>query len=146
MKEIKSSAHVHWAGDLRNGRGMTTTESKVLDGAFYSVASRFEHGEGTNPEELIAAAHASCFTMMLAKLLADQKISVEELNTDATVVLEQQNGQARITRIDLKTSGKALGMSAEAFRKTAEQAKENCPVSTLLKPGLKNITLEAQLD
>jgi len=146
MKEIKSSAHVHWAGDLPNGRGQTTTESKSLNGALYSVASRFEHGERTNPEELIAAAHASCFTMMLAKLIGDQKISLEELSTDATVVMRQQDGQAKITQIHLKTRGKAVGMEAGAFRKTAEQAKETCPVSTLLKPGLEQITLETEFD
>jgi osmotically inducible protein OsmC len=145
MKEIKRNAHVHWTGDLRSGRGQTTTESKALDGALYSVPSRFEHGTGTNPEELIAAAQASCFTMMLAKIIADQKISLEELSTDATVVLRQQDGQAKITQIHLKTRGKALGMDAESFREAAEQAKETCPVSTLLKPGLEKITLEAQL-
>jgi osmotically inducible protein OsmC len=146
MKEIQSSAHVHWSGDLANGRGQTTTESKALDGALYSVASRFEHGEGTNPEELIAAAHASCFTMMLAKLIADQKVSLEELSTDATVVMRQQDRQAKITQIHLKTRGKAIGMNAESFRKTAEQAKDTCPISTLLKPGLQQLTLETQFD
>jgi osmotically inducible protein OsmC len=145
MKEIKSSAHVRWLGDLQHGSGQISTESKVLEGAVYSVASRFEHAEGTNPEELIAAAHASCFTMMLGKLLADQKIVVEELSTDATVVMRQDAGQATITQIHLKTSGKAAGLNEESFRKIAEQAKETCPVSRLLKPGLEQMSLEARL-
>ena len=93
MKEIKRQARAHWAGDLRSGKGQTTTESKVLEGELYSVPSRFEKGAGTNPEELIAAAQASCFSMMLAKIIGDQQRSLEQIDTNATVVLRQENGR-----------------------------------------------------
>ncbi|MDB6028785.1 MAG: peroxiredoxin, OsmC subfamily [Verrucomicrobiales bacterium] len=111
----------------------------------YSAPSRFENGTGTNPEELIAAAQASCFSMMLAKIVGDQKKSIDEINTNATVVLRQENGSAKISEVHLRTEAKVTGMSQEEFRKAAEQAKETCPVSTLLKPGLEKITLEANL-
>ena len=145
MKEIKRQARVHWTGDLGSGRGQTTTESKVLDGEIYSVASRFENGSGTNPEELIAAAQASCFSMMLAKILGDQKKSIEQIDTNATVVMRQENGGAKISELHLRTEAKVIGMNAYEFQKAAEEAKENCPVSMLLKPGLEKITLEAKL-
>ena len=145
MKEIKRYASVHWAGDLRDGQGQTTTESKVLDGQFYSVSSRFEKGAGTNPEELIAAAHASCFTMMLAKIIGDLKQSLEEINTRATVVMRIDNGQARISEVHLVTEARVTGMEADSFRKAAEQAKKTCPISMLLTPGLEKMTLEANL-
>lgn len=145
MKEIKRQARVHWTGDLRSGRGQITTESKVLDGEIYSAATRFENGSGTNPEELIASAHASCFSMMLAKILGDQKQSVEQIDTNANVVMRQENGAAKISEIHLRTEAKVIGMDANAFQKAAEEAKENCPVSLLLKPGLEKITLEAKL-
>lgn len=145
MKDIKRSAYVHWAGGLRDGLGQTTTDSKALDGATYSAPSRFEQGSGTNPEELIAAAQASCFSMMLAKIISDQKKSIDEINTNATVVMRQENGSAKISEVHLRTEGKVTGMSQDEFRKAAEQAKETCPVSTLLKPGLEKITIEANL-
>lgn len=145
MKEIKRQARVRWTGDLRSGRGQTTTESNVLDGEIYSVASRFENGSGTNPEELIAAAQASCFSMMLAKILGDQKRSIEQIDTNATVVMRQENGGAKISELHLRTEAKVVGMNANEFQKAAEEAKENCPVSVLLKPGLEKITLEAKL-
>ena len=145
MKETKREARVHWAGDLRSGKGQISTPSKAIDGALYSVSSRFEQGAGTNPEELIAAAEASCFSMMLAKILSDQKKSVNQIDTNATVVLRFDNGHAKISEVHIRTEAQVEGMDAEAFRQAAEQAKENCPVSTLLKPGLEKITLEAKL-
>ncbi len=145
MKEFKRSAHVHWAGDLRNGRGLTTTDSRALESELSSVSSRFGQSPGTNPEELIAAAQASCFSMMLAKILGDQKKSIDEINTNATVVLRQENGSAKISEVHLHTEAKVAGLSQDEFQKAAEEAKETCPVSTLLKPGLEKITIEAQL-
>jgi osmotically inducible protein OsmC len=145
VKEIKRQARVHWAGGLQDGRGEATTESKVLDGEIFSAPSRFDQGQGTNPEELIAAAQASCFSMMLAKILGDQKRSLEQIDTNATVVLRQENGSAKISEIHLKTQAKVIGINADEFQKAAEQAKENCPVSVLLKPGVEKITLEASL-
>jgi osmotically inducible protein OsmC len=145
MKEIKRQSHVHWAGDLRNGKGQITTQSKALDGAFYSVPSRFENGTETNPEELIAAAHAACFSMMLAKIIGGQKQSLEQINTNATVVLRFEDGGAKVTEVHLRTEAKVTGMSAEAFKSAAEQAKQTCPISVLLSPGLEKMTLEAEL-
>jgi lipoyl-dependent peroxiredoxin len=145
MKEIRREASVHWAGDLRNGRGLTTTQSKTLDAELYSVNSRFEKGTGTNPEELIAAAEASCFSMMLAKIISDQKKSIDEINTNATVVMRQENGGAKISEVHLRTEAKIAGMNDEEFKRAAEQAKETCPVSALLKPGLEKMTVEAKL-
>lgn len=145
MKEIKRQAYVHWAGDLRNGTGQVTTDSKVLDGDFYTFASRFEQGKGTDPEELIAAAHASCFSMMLAKIISDQKRSIEEINTTATVVLRFDDAGPKIAEVHLRTEAKVLGMDAESFRRAAEEAKEKCPVSVLLRPGLQKMTIEAAL-
>jgi osmotically inducible protein OsmC len=145
MKEITRHARAHWAGGLMDGRGTTSTGSKTIDEAMYSVPSRFENGTGTNPEELIAAAEASCFSMMLAKILSDQHKTVDEINTTATVVLRQENGSAKISEIRLETNGTVAGIAPEDFRKAAEQAKENCPVSKLLSPGLEKITLDAKL-
>lgn len=144
MNEIKRSAHVHWAGDLRSGRGQIMTPSKALDGVIYSFASRFEKGTGTDPEELIAAAHAACFSMMLSKIISDEKKSIDEINTTATVVLRMEGGP-RISEIHLKTEAKVAGMSDVEFAAAAEKAKENCPVSQLLKPGLEKLSLESKL-
>jgi lipoyl-dependent peroxiredoxin len=145
MKEIKRFARAHWAGDLLHGKGMTSTQSNVLDGTFFSVPSRFENGTGTNPEELIAAAQASCFSMMLAKILGDQHQSIDEINTKATLTLRQDNGHTKISELHLETEAKVAGIDAESFRKAAEEAKNTCPVSMLLQPGLEKVTLDAKL-
>ena len=145
MSEIKRSANVHWAGDLTSGRGQITTESKALNGAEYSVPTRFKDEKGTNPEELIAAAHASCFSMMLAKILTDQKRSVEQIDTKATVVMNMDPAGPKITEIHLETQGKVMGTSNEEFQKAAEEAKEKCPISNLLRAGLQKITLQAKV-
>src|SRR5678816_4700545 len=110
MKETKREARVHWAGDLRSGKGQVSTPSKAIDGALYSVSSRFEQGAGTNPEELIAAAEASCFSMMLAKILSDQKKSVNQIDTNATVVMRVENGHVKISEVHLRTEAQVEGM------------------------------------
>lgn len=145
MKEINRGAYVHWAGDLISGRGQITTDSKALDGAIYSTPARFEQASGTNPEELIAAAHAACFSMMLSKVLGDRKKSIEQIDTKATVLMEQDAARVVISAVHLKTEAKVLGMDQNEFREAAEEAKEKCPVSALLRPGLQKITLEANL-
>jgi lipoyl-dependent peroxiredoxin len=145
MKEIKQEAQVHWAGSLHSGRGQITTGSKALDGAIYSVPSRFEKGSGTSPEELIAAAHAGCFSMMLAKVIGDRKKSLEQIDTKATIILRQEEAKFTISEIHLQTQAKVLGMDEEEFRQAADEAKNTCPVSVLLKPGLEKISLEATL-
>jgi osmotically inducible protein OsmC len=145
MKEIKRRAQAEWSGDIRRGVGMTSTGSKVLQNVGYSVPSRFERGAGTNPEELIAAAQASCFSMMLSKILSDQHKEVERIRTRATVTMREENGTFRIAEMHLETEGEVKNIDPDEFHRAAEEAKENCPVSQLLKHGLDKITLEATL-
>jgi osmotically inducible protein OsmC len=145
MAEIKRQATAHWSGDLRSGAGKTSTGSGVLRDVPYSVPSRFENATGTNPEELIAAAHASCFSMMLSKLLGDAKKTPKEIQTKATLTLSQSGGGWKISKIHLETEVSADGLDAETLNRTATQAKEQCPVSTLLRPGLESLTLDVKL-
>ncbi len=145
MADIIRQATAHWTGDLRNGSGMTSTGSGVLRDVAYSVPSRFEHAKGTNPEELIAAAHASCFSMMLAKLLGDAKKTPKDIQTKATLTLAQQSGGWKITKIHLETEVSAEGLDVESLKRTTDQAKEQCPISVLLRPGLESITLDVKL-
>ncbi len=145
MADLKRYGEANWGGDLRSGSGKISTSSGVLREVGYSVPSRFESGKGTNPEELLAAAHASCFSMMLAKVLGDQKKTARDIHTKATLTLSQRGGGWKITKIDLETEVAGEGIDAETLRRTAEQAKEQCPVSVLLKPGLEAITLNARL-
>jgi osmotically inducible protein OsmC len=145
MADIQRSASVQWNGDLRTGSGKISTASGVLREVPYSVPSRFESGKGTNPEELIAAAHASCFSMMLAKILGDQKKTPTEINTKATLTLGQRGGGWKITKIQLETEVAGGGIDEPTLKQAAAQAKEQCPVSVLLKPGLEEITLDVRL-
>jgi osmotically inducible protein OsmC len=145
MADIQRQASAHWSGDLRSGSGKTSTGSGVLRDVAYSVPSRFENGKGTNPEELIAAAHASCFSMMLAKLLGDAKTPPRDIHTKATLTLAQRSGGWKISRIDLETEVSADGLSADNLQRVADQAKEQCPISVLLKPGLEAISLNVRL-
>jgi len=145
MPNIERTARAEWKGDLRGGEGTTSTGSGVLREVKYSVPSRFQNAQGTNPEELIAAAHASCFSMMLSKILGDQKKAPKRISTEAKLTLRQDAGGAKITAIHLKTEATVDGMDQEGFKRAAEQAKEQCPVSTLLKAGLENLSMEAKL-
>ena len=111
----------------------------------YSVPSRFENGKGTNPEEFIAAAHASCFSMMLAKILGDQNSKPRTISTTATLTLGQRGAGWKIVSMHLETEVSAESLDAEGLKKAADQAKEQCPVSVLLKPGLESISLNAKL-
>jgi len=137
MADIERKAQAHWTGDLRSGSGKTSTNSGALRDVAYSVPSRFETGKGTNPEELIAAAHASCFTMMLAKILGDLKKTPKDISTKATLTLSQRIGEWKIWKIHLETEASGEGID--------EQAKEKCPISVLLKPGLELVTLDVRL-
>lgn len=145
MADIQRQATAHWTGDLRSGSGTTSTGSGVLRDVPYSVPSRFENGKGTNPEEFIAAAHASCFSMMLSKLLSDAQKPPRDIQTRATLTLAQRGGGWKIAKIHLETEVKADGLDAENLKRIADQAKEQCPVSVLLKPGLESVTLETRL-
>jgi lipoyl-dependent peroxiredoxin len=145
MAEINRTGRAEWSGDLRTGQGKTFTGSGAANDLTYSVGSRFENARGTNPEELIAAAHASCFSMMLSKILTDQKKPVKKISTEAKLTMRQDANAVKITGIHLTTQASVEGIDADGFKRAAEQAKEQCPVSTLLKPGLEKLTLEAKL-
>ena len=132
-----------WRGDLRNGAGDLTVGDGVFKGS-YSFASRFEEGEGTNPEELIAAAHAACFSMALSSMLAQAGTPPDSVRTDATVTLRPVDGAPTITRIDLVTVGQVPGIDEATFIEHAKAAKAGCPVSRALA-SVPEITLDATL-
>ena len=145
MAEITRQGSAHWTGDLLRGSGKTSTGSGVLQDVPYSVPSRFETAKGTNPEELIAAAHASCYSMMLSKLLGDAKKTVGTIDTKATLTMSNASGGWKISKIHLETEVSGPGLDAETLKSAAAEAKEKCPISVLLRPGLEAITLDAKL-
>ena len=131
-----------WNGSLKEGKGTISTDSKVLSNAQYSFSTRFENGIGTNPEELIAAAHAGCFTMALSGQLTSAGITPESLETTASVTLEKTDAGFTITKVHLDVTGKIPGADAAAFEKAAKNAETGCPISRLLKA---EITMTARL-
>ena len=133
-----------WRGDLRDGAGELIVGDGVFKGS-YSFASRFEEGEGTNPEELIGAAHAACFSMALANVMADHGHPAESVRTTAKVHLGQTDEGPAIQRIDLETVGRVPGIDQDHFAMHAEEAKAGCPVSRALA-GVEEINLDARLD
>jgi lipoyl-dependent peroxiredoxin len=137
------SATARWEGTLTEGTGTMRTGQGGLQ-ANYSFKSRFADGEGSNPEELIGAAHAGCFSMALSKGLADAGFPAVSIDTTANVHLEPVNGQQTVTRIDLDTTVNAPGIDDGVFQKVAEGTKAGCPISRLLAPGTE-ITLIARL-
>jgi O-succinylbenzoic acid--CoA ligase len=145
MAEITRTASATWTGDLRTGTGHASTQSGVLKDAVVTYPSRFESGQGSNPEELIAAAHAACFSMALAARLSREGTPPERVETRATVTLQTGEAGAKITQVHLQTRAKVPGVDPAKFREAAEGAKEGCPVSQLLKPGLESLTLDAEL-
>jgi lipoyl-dependent peroxiredoxin len=136
------NASATWRGNLKEGEGTMALGSGVWEGPF-SFKTRFEEGNGTNPEELIGAAHAGCFSMALSVVLGDQGHTPDSITTDAKVKFEQQGEGWAITGIELTTVGKVPGMDEDDFVKAAEAAKENCPVSVALKAV--DISLNASL-
>ncbi len=140
---MKRSANAVWTGDLRSGNGTISTESGVLSDTQYSFKTRFEHGAGTNPEELIAAAHAGCFSMALSVELQKAGLIAERIATKADVTLEQKVGSFAITAVHLTLRAKVPGASQADFDEAAQAAKAGCPVSKLLRA---EITLDAQLE
>jgi osmotically inducible protein OsmC len=140
---MKRKGSAHWEGGIRDGRGTVSTDSGVLAEARYSFSTRFEEGKGTNPEELIAAAHAGCFSMALSKQLGDAGMTAESIDTTATVSLEKSDAGFSITRVHLDVTARIPGADASAFQKAADNAKAGCPVSRLLNA---EITMEARLD
>ncbi|MER3451386.1 MAG: peroxiredoxin [Thermus sp.] len=132
-----------WEGTLREGRGAMRLQSQAFEGP-YSFASRFEEGAGTNPEELIAAAHAGCFSMALSVALERAGYPPKRVSTEARVHLERTEGGFSLTRIHLVTEAEVAGISPERFLEIAEEAKKGCPVSRALA-GVPEIVLEARL-
>jgi osmotically inducible protein OsmC len=139
---MPAKGNAEWKGDLRSGSG-TFTAGDSINGE-YSFKSRFEDGPGANPEQLIAAAHASCFSMALSNMLAEAGTPVDSVKTDATVTLRMVDGVPTITTIELKTVGSVPGIDEEGFKKAAADAKAGCPVSRALA-GVDEITLDASL-
>jgi osmotically inducible protein OsmC len=137
-------AEAEWTGSLREGKGELALESGAFRGP-YTFKSRFEQGKETNPEELIAAAHAGCFTMALTALLARQQIAPTRIRTTAAVHIEQSAGGFAIPKIELRTRASIPDMTAEKFAALAADAKQNCPVSKALA-GVSEITLDAALE
>ncbi len=140
---MKRHATAEWRGDLKSGKGSLTTESGVLANARYSFTTRFEGEKGTNPEELVAAAHAGCFAMALSAELGKAGLTAETLRATAIVSLEKGEGGWSITESALDVVAKIPGASPEAFRAAADAAKANCPLSKLLNA---KITLAARLE
>src|SRR6476469_457908 len=140
---MQRNASAHWSGGLKDGKGTLTSPSGVLKSTPYSFAPRFESQPGTNPEELIAAAHAGCFSMALAAQLDSKGVKPESINTSAALTLEQQNGKWTITAIHLAVSARVPGIDPATFKKAAREAKRGCPVSRVLKA---KITMEATLE
>jgi osmotically inducible protein OsmC len=144
MADIIRTATATWQGDLKSGGGTTSTTSGALKDTKISFTTRFENTPGANPEELIAAAEASCFSMALSSNLSKAGFVPTSINTTATLTMATAGG-FKITGIHLDTEVTAPGISAEKFAEVAEATKEGCPVSTLLKPGLQSLTLSAKL-
>ncbi|GAA1407714.1 MULTISPECIES: OsmC family protein [Catellatospora] len=137
------TATARWQGTLTEGSGTIATGKGGLQGN-YSFKSRFEEGEGTNPEELIAAAHSGCFSMAFSKQLSDAGFPPNAVVTNANVHLDKTDAGMTVTRIDLVTTGDVPGIDEAQFQKLAEAAKAGCPISRLLSPGAE-ITLSATL-
>lgn len=140
--KIKRTGSAAWQGGIKDGKGSISTESGALKAYPYGFASRFEGQKGSNPEELIGAAHASCFTMALSLILGEAKLTAESMETTAQVSLEQVEGGYAITSVHLMLKAKVPGADLSTFQSLAAKAKAGCPVSKLLKT---EITLDASL-
>jgi len=140
---MKRTASAVWTGDLKQGKGSISSQSGVLKDTQFSFSTRFENGIGTNPEELIAAAHAGCFTMATSAALGRAGFKPEKLATNATLTLEQVSGNWTITTVDLQMTARVPGIDANKFQEVAADAKANCPVSRVLNA---KISLDAKLE
>src|ERR1700728_392270 len=140
---MERKASAVWQGGLKDGKGTVSSASGVLSNTPYSFSTRFENAQGTNPEELIAAAHAACFTMALAASLGKAGFTPKRLATQATVTLELLSGNWSISGVHLENEAWVPGISADKFAQIAADAKANCPVSRLLRA---DISLNAKLE
>ncbi|MEA9393227.1 OsmC family protein [Acerihabitans sp. TG2] len=140
---IHKKGQAHWQGDIKHGKGTISTESGALKKQPYGFNTRFEGAAGTNPEELIGAAHAACFSMALSLMLGDEGHTPESIDTTADVSLDKVDGGFAITKIALNSTVKLPGIDDAVFEKIIQKAKAGCPVSQLLKA---EITLDYQLN
>lgn len=139
---MKRNASAHWEGGLKDGKGTISSDSGVLSQTQYSFGTRFEDGIGTNPEELIAAAHAGCFSMALSGQLGAAGLTAESIDTTASVTLDKVDGGFAITKVHLEVEVSIPGADEEAFNTAAQNAKAGCPVSKVLNA---EITMDARL-
>jgi len=140
---MKRKASAVWQGGLKDGKGTISTDSGVLAGTQYSFSTRFEDGIGTNPEELIGAAHAGCFSMALSGQLGNAGLVADSIKTTATVTMEKTDAGFTVTEVHLDVTAKIPGASPEAFETAANNAKTGCPISRLLNA---KITMDAKLE
>ncbi len=140
---MKRSAQAQWRGDLKSGKGQISTDSGTLKDQQYSFSTRFENGVGTNPEELLAAAHAGCFSMALSAQLGQAGVTAEVIQTRCTITLDKVEGGFGITESHLELQARVPGAQREAFEKAVEAAKTGCPVSKLFNT---KITLDSKLE
>jgi len=140
---MQRNASAHWSGGLKDGKGTLTSASGVLKNTPYSFSTRFESQPGTNPEELIAAAHAGCFTMALSAQLGNVGMTAQSLDTTATVTMEKLEPGFTVTAVHLQVKATIPGADRAKFDQAAKNAKEGCPISRLLNA---KITLDAQLE
>lgn len=145
MADIARKASAHWEGDLKSGQGTVSTESGVLAGAQYSFSTRFENGKGTNPEELLASAHAGCFTMQLSALIAAHGHEIHSLDTEATCEMVKDGAGFKISRMNLVVRGKITGSDQADFEHHVQEAAEKCPLSRIMA-GNVEVTHQAILE
>lgn len=140
---IKKTAHTSWSGDIKSGKGKISTQSGALDNQPFGFNTRFEDKPGTNPEELIAAAHSSCFSMALSLALTDADFVADDITTKATVSLDEVDDGFEVSHIALDVSAKIEGISEEKFNHLCQQTKQGCPISKLMNA---EISLTTQLN
>ena len=140
---MKRTGSAIWQGDLKTGKGTVSTDSGVLSQTSYSFSTRFEHGKGTNPEELVAAAHAGCFSMALSAQLGEAGLTPEKLETTATVTFDKVEAGWTVTGVYLNVRGKVPKADEAAWSKATQAAKTGCPISRLLNT---TITMDAKLE
>ena len=140
---MKRKASAEWKGGLKDGEGTISSDSGVLSDTQYSFSTRFENGIGTNPEELIAAAHAGCFSMALSAQLGEAGMTAESIKTTASVNIDKVEGGFAITKVHLEVTARIPGADQQAFESAANSAKINCPVSKVLNA---EITMDAKLE
>ncbi|MBE7515459.1 MAG: OsmC family protein [Chloracidobacterium sp.] len=136
-------ASAEWNGSIKEGKGVVSTESGVIENAFYSFGTRFEDGKGTNPEELLAAAHAGCFSMAMSLMLANAGLTADYIKTTSSVTIDKDDSGFTITKAHLDVHAKIPGADQAAFMTAANNAKNGCPVSKLFNA---EITMDAKFD